>query len=64
VLVICVQTERGHHEIAGWCHAASIGDLLPTDMHDRGNWLSARLTLDRSQLHPGLPRFAHEAGAA
>jgi hypothetical protein len=64
VLVICVQTERGRHEIAGWCHAESIGDLLPEDKHDRGSWLSARLTLDRSLLHPGLPRFTTEAGAA
>jgi hypothetical protein len=63
VLVICVETERGRHEIAGWCHAKSIGDLLPSDRSDRGNWLSARLTLDRSHLHPGLPRFAFEADA-
>ena len=60
VLVLCVRTECGEHEIVGWCHAQSISDIFPADRGDRGNWLSARLTLERSQLHPGLPALASD----
>lgn len=59
-LVVCsvkdVQTRTG--EIIGWCLAASIEGLLPSDGPE-SRWEVAEVRLSMALLSPGLPRAVH-----
>jgi hypothetical protein len=53
-LVVCAQRADDSLELLGWCKAATVAPLLPTDAA-RGRWETARLTLLREELSQGLP---------
>jgi hypothetical protein len=55
ILLICFQSDAGHHEILGWCRASLFLSVLPKDVSKDAQWLSARVALDRANLNEGLP---------
>lgn len=57
ILLICFQSQAGHHEILGWCSAPHLQSMLPKDVSKDAQWLSARVALDRTSLNEGLPSF-------
>lgn len=58
-LVICRVTDVDARvgEALGWCTAARLADLLPTDL-PRGRWESAVVSVPAALLVPGLPSAA------
>jgi hypothetical protein len=57
ILLICFQSKTGNHEVLGWCSASFLQSVLPKDVSRDGQWLSARVALDRASLNKGLPSF-------
>lgn len=57
-LVACavLDEQAGTAEIIGWCPAAALRDLLPTDA-EQGRWTQAQLSIPLERLHAGLPRL-------
>jgi Domain of unknown function (DUF3883) len=57
-LVACavLDEQAGTAEIIGWCPAAALRDLLPTDA-EQGHWTQAQLSIPLERLHNGLPRL-------
>jgi hypothetical protein len=59
ILLICFQSNAGHHEVLGWCRASVLQSVLPKDVSKDAQWLSARVALDRASLNEGLPSFVN-----
>ena len=54
-LVVCRRNATSSFDCLGWCRGLDIDALLPKDVHPRGRWSAAELTLPPSILRPGLP---------